>query len=182
MAGALIAKTGGAMLIAPIVNRIIDAYTESKRLDFELAKVREQGAVARRALKLKERELECDYKSQIRRIESAERALDGALEQLRENARQSSCDRESLRRDAARLMKAIVSDTVSVEQMRLMMACYNDIQGHLRVSAADSLKSLQLGFSTCNRYVSQIGYSAGEHKAVSYDGASVIELENKEEV
>lgn len=180
MAGALVTKTGGVMLIVPVVNKIIDAYSESKRLEFELARVREQGGIAHRALKLKARECECNYKIQVRKIESSEHTVSSMLDGLRLALEKSKCSREELLRSSEKVLKAIVCRTTPAEKIRVLMELYKDIQAQLRIMEENSLKTLHEGFEACDRVVAQIGSMANQRPVLGYEECSMAQIENKE--
>mgnify|MGYP003311732116 CR=1 FL=1 len=147
-AGSVAAKGAagaGAMALVPLLDKLISAYTEGKRLDVELAKIEAENRLAKREYDLKEKALDAEFKLQRQRIDKICKSVEAQIDALKAQTKKFCQYEDQLRKKADVLFNLIIDDNRDSEFRRQMMDFWERIQE--RISSESDKMTMRLSQS-----------------------------------
>ena len=119
------------LALIPVVDRLISAYETSQRIALERAEIEAKFELGKRAIALKEKELDVNYKLALRTIEQGAKVLNRHLDGMAREVAAFEAHQKELRMASRRLMAVICSPGVDTAARQQMIDCWNAVEENI---------------------------------------------------
>lgn len=139
------AAGGGAAIVISLLDKLISAYTEGRRLDVELAKIEAENRLASREYDLKEKALDAEFKLQRQRIDKICENVEAQIDALKAQTKNFCQHEGQLRKKSDEVFALIIDGNRDSAFRRDMMNFWERIQE--RISAESDKMTMRLSQS-----------------------------------
>ncbi|MDD3021754.1 MAG: hypothetical protein PHX61_12375 [Alphaproteobacteria bacterium] len=139
MAVPAVAAVGAVQVFTSVVNRIIDAHTECKRIEAQMAALEAKYRIRSKELDLQEKALKMQHQQIMKQMEFDGEQARAFIKNKRGETKEFIRSQDALLKDSARLLQASEDKNITEEHRKQLFEMYFSIHNLIAQKFSDSL-------------------------------------------